>query len=360
MSPGSGNATTAATELPPLQNIDENWEKALAVVAHPDDLEYSAAAAIARWTRQGKTITYCMATSGEAGIDDMMPEDAGPLREREQRAAAKVVGVSDVRFLAYPDGVVEYGLPLRRDIARAIRQARPTIVITGNFHDADAIGTPNQADHIATGRAVIDAIRDAGNRWLFPELLDEGLEPWGGVRAVFVAGSPIAGHGVDVTDTLALGIASLKAHSQYLAGLGDGAAERTEVMLTMMARRTGGRLGVSHATDFRSSRSARQASRPTTASAPRSRRQPWPAIGRLGPESKNPKRDVVAFAPVRINHRTLRRVASRSRLRDWASSRGSLGRVRPRRPERRAWPAVPERRVPLALRRKHLATTRSW
>jgi LmbE family N-acetylglucosaminyl deacetylase len=79
MSPGSGNATTAATELPPLQNIDENWEKALAVVAHPDDLEYSAAAAIARWTRQGKTITYCMATSGEAGIDDMMPEDAGPL-----------------------------------------------------------------------------------------------------------------------------------------------------------------------------------------------------------------------------------------------------------------------------------------
>jgi LmbE family N-acetylglucosaminyl deacetylase len=112
--------------------------------------------------------------------------------------------VSDVRFLAYPDGVVEYGLPLRRDIARAIRQARPTIVITGNFHDADAIGTPNQADHIATGRAVIDAIRDAGNRWLFPELLDEGLEPWGGVRAVFVAGSPIAGHGVDVTDTVAL------------------------------------------------------------------------------------------------------------------------------------------------------------
>jgi LmbE family N-acetylglucosaminyl deacetylase len=250
MSPGSGNATTAATELPPLQNIDENWEKALAVVAHPDDLEYSAAAAIARWTSQGKTITYCMATSGEAGIDDMMPKDAGPLREREQRAAAKVVGVSDVWFLGHPDGVVEYGLPLRRDIARAIRQARPTIVITGNFHDANAFGTLNQADHIATGRAVIDAIRDAGNRWLFPELLDEGLEPWGSVRAVFVAGSPIAGHGVDVTDTLALGIASLKAHSQYLAGLGDGAADRTEVMLTMMARRTGVRLGVSHATDF--------------------------------------------------------------------------------------------------------------
>jgi LmbE family N-acetylglucosaminyl deacetylase len=115
---------------------------------------------------------------------------------------------------------------------------------------ANAFGTLNQADHIATGRAVIDAMRDAGNRWLFPELLEEGLEPWGGVRAVFVAGSPIAGHGVDVTDTHALGIASLKAHSQYLAGLGGGAAERIELMLTMMARRTGGRLGVSHATDF--------------------------------------------------------------------------------------------------------------
>jgi LmbE family N-acetylglucosaminyl deacetylase len=250
MSLGSGNATTAATELPPLQNIDENWEKALAVVAHPDDLEYSAAAAIARWTGQGKTITYCMVTTGEAGIDDIAPKDAGPLREREQRAAATVVGVPDVWFLGHPDGVVEYGLPLRRDIARVIRQARPTIVITGNFHDTDLIGRPNQADHIATGRAVVDAIADAGNRWVFPELLNEGLQPWGGVRAVYVAGSPLAGHGVDVTDTLALGIASLKAHAQYLAGLGDGAAERTEVMLTMMARRTGVRLGVSYATDF--------------------------------------------------------------------------------------------------------------
>ena len=78
LSPGSANATTIATELPPLQNIDENWEKALAVVAHPDDLEYSAAAAIVRWTSQGKTITYCMATCGEAGIDDMMPRRCRP------------------------------------------------------------------------------------------------------------------------------------------------------------------------------------------------------------------------------------------------------------------------------------------
>ena len=249
---GSVTAMTTTPPLPPppLEPADEQWATALAIVAHPDDLEYGGAAAIARWTGQGKRITYCLATSGEAGIDGITPEEAGPLREREQREAAAIVGVESVEFLGHPDGVLEYGLPLRRDITRAIRQAKPEIVITGNYRETFGPGMLNQADHIATGRAVIDAIRDAGNRWVFRELLDEGLEPWGGVRAAFVGGSPDATHGVDVTDTFDKGIASLKAHAAYLAGLGGGPMSEPEEFLESFARMTGSRLGVTFATSF--------------------------------------------------------------------------------------------------------------
>ena len=97
-----------------LEPVDESWSTALAIVAHPDDLEYGASAAIARWTAQGKRVVYCLATSGEAGIDAIEPERAGPLREEEQRASAAAVGVDVVEFLGYPDGVLEYGLALRR------------------------------------------------------------------------------------------------------------------------------------------------------------------------------------------------------------------------------------------------------
>jgi LmbE family N-acetylglucosaminyl deacetylase len=238
------------TTPPPLEPIDETWTTALAVVAHPDDLEYGAAAAIARWTAQGKKISYCLATSGEAGIDGLTPEEAGPLREREQREAAAIVGVDEVEFLGHPDGVLEYGLPLRRDIARSIRRTKPEIVITANYRETFGPGLLNQADHVATGRALIDAVRDAGNRWVFRELLDEGLEPWGGVRAAYVNGSPDAGHGVDVTDTFAAGIASLKAHAAYLAGLGGGPMSEPEEFLEGFARMTGTRLGVKFGVAF--------------------------------------------------------------------------------------------------------------
>jgi LmbE family N-acetylglucosaminyl deacetylase len=240
------------TKLPAvLEPVDENWTTALTVVAHPDDLEYGVAGAIARWTAQGKRITYCLATSGEAGIDQMRPEEAGPLREQEQHAAAEIVGVQDVWFLGHPDGMVEYGFPLRRDIARAIRRARPDIVITTNYGERHAPGLsmPNQSDHMATGRAVIDAIRDAANRWVFRSLLDEGLAPWRGVRAAFVAGSPDSRHGVDFTDTYSRGIASLKAHAAYLAGLGTSMPD-PEVLLEPLAGSTGNRLGVTYAALF--------------------------------------------------------------------------------------------------------------
>lgn len=233
----------------PLAAVDEDWTLGLAIVAHPDDLEYGAASAVARWTEQGKQISYCLATSGEAGIDATAPEDAGPLREREQRESARIVGVDSVEFLGYPDGVVEYGLPLRRDLAATIRRHRPEVVITGNHRETFGPGMLNQADHIATGRATIDAVRDAGNRWVFRDLLDQGLEPWGGVRMVLVSGSPDAAHAVDVDAYLAKGVESLRAHEAYLAGLGEGWPDPDE-LLESIARQAGTRLGCRFAVAF--------------------------------------------------------------------------------------------------------------
>ena len=221
----------------------------MAIVAHPDDLEYGAAAAVARWTGQGKRVAYCLATSGEAGIDGLAPEECGPLREQEERDGARLVGVEQVEFLGYPDGVVEYGLALRRDIARAVRRHRPDVVITGNYHDSWGPGTANQADHIAVGRAVLDGVRDAGNRWVFRELLDEGLEPHK-VHTLLVSGVPEATHGVDVTDSFDAGLASLRAHAAYLSGLGDDAMSDPSEFLESFARQAGTGLGCRYGVTF--------------------------------------------------------------------------------------------------------------
>jgi LmbE family N-acetylglucosaminyl deacetylase len=233
----------------PLEPVDESWSSALAIVAHPDDLEYGAASAVARWTAQGKRVTYCLATSGEAGIDAIEPERCGPLREEEERASAALVGVDVVEFLGYPDGTIEYGTALRRDIARAVRRHRPDVVITGNYHDSWRPGAPNQADHIAVGRAVIDGVRDAANRWVFRELVDEGLEPWS-AKQILVSGSPLASHAVDVTDHLDRGVASLEAHGEYLRGLGPNAMADPREFLESIARQTGTGFGTKFAVAF--------------------------------------------------------------------------------------------------------------
>jgi LmbE family N-acetylglucosaminyl deacetylase len=233
-----------------LPALPENWERALAVAAHPDDIEYGAASAVARWTAAGKQVSYLLVTRGEAGIDGMAPELAGPLREQEERAGARQVGVQDVEFLDYRDGVVEYGLALRRDIARAIRRHRPQVVLTGDFAIRMVGGMTNQADHRAVGLAALDAARDAGNRWILPELQAEGLEPWGGVRYVCLAGAERPTHGVDITgEPLQRGIASLAEHAEYTKGLGTSAFDPAP-FLTFFARMGGGLLGVEAAVLF--------------------------------------------------------------------------------------------------------------
>jgi LmbE family N-acetylglucosaminyl deacetylase len=232
-----------------LEPLDEDWDRALVVVAHPDDMEYGGAAAIARWVQQGKYVAYALITSGEAGINGLTPEECAPLREAEQRAACAAVGVTEVEFLGFPDGLLEYGLPLRHAIAASIRRHRPDVVITTNFRETYGGVMLNQADHVAGGKATLDAARDAGNRWVFRDLLAAGLEPWPGVRQVWAAASPDARHGVDVTGTFEEGLASLRAHEAYLAGLGPEAPDPAE-MLEGFARQTGTQLGVPMAAAF--------------------------------------------------------------------------------------------------------------
>lgn len=234
---------------PSLKPLPEDWSKALAIVAHPDDMEFGAAAAVARWTGQGKDIVYAMVTSGEAGIDGLAPDQCRVVREQEQIESARIVGVSQVEFLGFPDGTIEYGLPLRAAVAEVVRRHQPEIVITGNFQKTFGGNALNQADHIAVGRAVLDGVRDAANRWVFPEQLGNGLEKWAGVRAVWAAGSPLARHGVDTTETFQVGVESLRAHTAYIDGLGWENFDPEE-MLEGFSRPVGARLGVAFGAPF--------------------------------------------------------------------------------------------------------------
>ncbi|MUL40613.1 PIG-L family deacetylase [Streptomonospora sp. PA3] len=201
--------------------MPEDWQRALAIVAHPDDLEYGAAAAVASWIDGGREVAYVLATRGEAGIATMDPARAARVREREQRASAAVVGVSAVEFLDHPDGVIEYGPALRRDLAAAIRRHRPELVITLNHRDTFGPTAWNTPDHKAVGRAALDAAADAGNRWIFPDLLEEGLQPWEGVRWVAVAASPQATHAVDAGPGMERAVRSLLEHRAYIDALTD-------------------------------------------------------------------------------------------------------------------------------------------
>ncbi|GAB3211886.1 PIG-L deacetylase family protein [Marinactinospora thermotolerans] len=237
---------TTSDDIPPLP---EDWQRALAVVAHPDDLEFGASAAITRWVGQGRQVAELLVTRGEAGIDTIAPQECGPLRTAEQLAAARVVGVEEVAFLDFPDGSLQYGLDLRRELARAIRRHRPEVLISLNFRETfPGSAAFNHADHRALGPALLDAVRDAANRWMFPDLSDEGLRPWSGVRFAAFSGSPRATHHVPLSEgELAAGIASLAAHRAYLSALGGF---DHEAFLTAEARSAGESCGTGLATLF--------------------------------------------------------------------------------------------------------------
>jgi LmbE family N-acetylglucosaminyl deacetylase len=229
-----------------MEPIPEDWSTAVCVVAHPDDLEYGAASAVARWTGQGKTVAYVLATAGEAGIDGMAPAIAGPTREDEERRSAAVVGVRLVEFLGHADGLIENGLRLRRDIAGAFRRLRPDVVIAMNYELTWGENGPvNHADHRAVGLAVLDAARDAANRWVFPEL----GERWDGIKDVYVAAMSQTTHYVDVSATIDLGVASLREHRVYLDGLGGDFD--ADAFLRESAAGLGATAGCGYAVGFR-------------------------------------------------------------------------------------------------------------
>ncbi len=229
----------------PLEPFPEDWHRGLAVVAHPDDMEYGAASAVARWSDQGKDIRYVLVTRGEAGIQSMPPAEVGPVRVEEQRASCAAVGVTDVTFLDHADGLVTGDLTLRADLAEVIRHHRPEVLLSINFREGWGGPSWNHVDHRAVGVALLDAARDAANPWLFA---DRG-EAWTGVRLVAFSGSPHPSHGVDISDHLEVGIASLRCHELYLANLGGDMAE-PGVFLRSAAEAAGPRLGVELATTF--------------------------------------------------------------------------------------------------------------
>jgi LmbE family N-acetylglucosaminyl deacetylase len=233
-----------------FEPMPEDWARGLAIVAHPDDLEYGAAGAVATWTSAGKDVRYLLVTRGEAGIDGIPPAECGPLREAEQLDGASKVGVSVVEFLDHRDGVVEQTMTLRRDLAAAIRRHQPEFVVLGNFTDWWPGGGWNSADHRNTGRAAMDAIGDAGNRWIFPDLAEAGLAPWNGVRYVAIAGSPNATHAVDISDTFEAAVASLEAHRAYLDGLGDHPMADARGVLEWIADANAPRFGDRRASAF--------------------------------------------------------------------------------------------------------------
>ncbi|MFT7646940.1 MAG: LmbE family N-acetylglucosaminyl deacetylase [Candidatus Poriferisodalaceae bacterium] len=228
-----------------LTPMPEDWSTALAVVAHPDDMEYGAAAAVARWTEQGKRIVYVLVTDGEAGISTMDPADVGPLRRAEQVAACGKVGVDTVEFLGLADGLVVEGLKLRETLCELIRRHQPDVILSINFRESWGGPSWNHADHRAVGRSLLDAARDAGNPWVFG---DAG-PAWDGVRFVAFSGSPQATHAVDVTATFDAGVASLACHEVYLSNL-DGDMASPAEFLRGPAASAGADFGVDLAATF--------------------------------------------------------------------------------------------------------------
>jgi LmbE family N-acetylglucosaminyl deacetylase len=207
----------------------------LVILAHPDDPEFFCGATTARWVRAGHRVSYYVITCGDKGTKDLSlaSGELCAIRQTEQRAAAKVLGVQEVRFLNYPDGYLVADLALRKDITRVIRTIRPDILVTCDPQTLfTAMGGLNHPDHRAAGQAVLDAVFPAARDYLnFYELWkDEKLEPHI-VREVWVSGTLQPDVTLDVTDTWEVKIQALYEHKSQI-GEPEKLAER------MHSRRT--------------------------------------------------------------------------------------------------------------------------
>ena len=203
---------------------DNEVSRALVITAHPDDVDFGAAGTVYRWTQQGIEVVYCICTDGDAGGFDPAVDRAEipAIRRAEQEAAAKAVGVSDVRFLGYRDGQLTPTLELRRDIARVIRQVRPQRALIQSPERNWARVGASHPDHLAAGTAAMAAIYpDARNPFAHVELLrDENLEAWA-VAETWVMAHPTNDHAVDITDIFDVKLAALRAHESQTSHMED-------------------------------------------------------------------------------------------------------------------------------------------
>lgn len=220
---------------------DADVQRTLVVAAHPDDIDFGVAGSVATWTAAGTHVTYLVCTyGGQGGFDDTPRHEVPAIREREQRASAKAVGVHDVRFLdGYADGSLAVTDDLVRDVVRVVRQVRPQRVVAPSPERTWDMLAASHPDHLAAGDATVRAVYPfARNPFAFPELLaDEGLEPWAAPELWLVA-HPAPDHVVDVTDAIDAKLAALAAHTSQ-----TGHRDELEAMiregLAGIARRAG-------------------------------------------------------------------------------------------------------------------------
>lgn len=193
--------------------------RAMAIVAHPDDIEFGFAGTMAKWVEAGTEIAYVLATSGDGGIPDLglSRVEISRIREAEQSAAAAVVGVHDVTYLRIPDGMVEATMDLRRALVRQIRRFKPEVVIAGDPNVVfTAAGGINHPDHRAVATATVDAVFPAaGQPHVFEDLALEGLTARK-VRKIYVTNRGLGDTFVDITGTIDAKIASLRAHASQV------------------------------------------------------------------------------------------------------------------------------------------------
>ncbi len=202
--------------------------RALAISAHPDDIEFGSAGTLARWVDEGAEVTYCIATDGTAGTQDreLMGKKLHDIRLAESEAAAAVVGAKEIVWLNYPDGYVEYTLDLRRDIARVFRKYRPHRLVVLDPTPIVDERFINHPDHRAVGQASLDVSMTAGTTpGIFPELLAEGLDPWRGLIELWIASPAPGSVVVDISDTIERKIEALMAHESQVGANSDTIAE---------------------------------------------------------------------------------------------------------------------------------------
>jgi LmbE family N-acetylglucosaminyl deacetylase len=202
--------------------------RVLALAAHPDDIEFGSAGTLAKWVDEGCEVTICLGTDGSTGTQDrqLMGDALRKVRLQEAEKAAAIIGANELVWLGYRDGYVEYTLELRRDIARVFRRFRPHRFVV--MDPASIIGSDfiNHPDHRAIGQASLDVSMTAGTTpGHFPELLDEGLEPWRGLREVWVAGPAGGETVVDITSTIDRKIEALLCHASQIGDDHDVVAD---------------------------------------------------------------------------------------------------------------------------------------